>query len=68
MNTYDIRLLDLRRRIRDAANRMPPQYQNFADANADLELRDVDERLICCESDAERDAVVRGFLGIWGAA
>lgn len=55
MTAYRVRLSDLIRRIRD-------------DANADLEIRDVTERLTCCDSDDERDALVRRWLTVRGAA
>ena len=46
----------------------PRQRRDFADANADLEVRDVTERLNCCEDDDERDALVRRWLHVRGAA
>ncbi len=68
MTAYMIRLSDLIRRIRDDANRCAPEYRDYADANADLEIRDVTERLTCCDSDDERDALVRRWLTVRGAA
>lgn len=68
MTAYMIRLTDLIRRIRDEANRAAPEFRDYADANADLEVRDVTERLNCCEDDDERDALVRRWLHVRGAA
>ena len=36
LNTFDVHLVDLRRRIRDYAAGVPPQYQKQADANGEF--------------------------------
>ena len=68
MTAYMIRLSDLIRRIRDDANRCAPEFRDYADTNARLEEADVRERLNCCDSDDERDALVRRWLTVRGAA
>lgn len=64
MNAFDARLRDLRRRILDAANHTPPEYQDYGDENAAIELHDLDERLRCCDDDSEADALVRRWLAV----
>ena len=65
MNAFDARLKELRRRILDAANTCAPQYRDYADTNATIELHDLDERLMCCATDEEADALVRRWTAVW---
>lgn len=68
LSAFDRNLVVLHQRIREAANHAPPEYRQSADANADLEEADIRERLWACETDAERERIVQGYLHIWGAA
>ena len=57
-------LADLRRQIRDYAAKAPPALQTQADINAELELKDIAERLMCCETRADADRVVSDWLHV----
>lgn len=65
MTPYDVHLHELKRRIRDYAAKAPPVLQEQADANADPELHDLDERLMGCETTDEADALVRQWVRVW---
>ena len=65
LTAFDARLLDLRRTIRDYAAKAPPEFVAQADTNAALELADIRERLLCCDTDAEADAVLVGWIHVW---
>lgn len=67
LNAFDRNLVVLHQRIREAANHAPPEYRQSADANADCEEADIRERLWTCETDEDADAVVVGWLHLWGA-
>lgn len=67
MTPFDRNLVVLHQFIRRAANCVPEAFQAYADVNAEIEERDIIERLWTCETDAERERVVRGYLHIWGA-
>lgn len=61
---FEARYHEVRRRILDAPNHVPPEYQKLADENANVTLHDLDERLMCCADDGEADALVRRWLAV----
>lgn len=65
LTAFDARLRYLRELIRDYAAKAPPTLQAQADANADIELHDLDERLMGCETNDEADALVRAWVRVW---
>lgn len=66
MTPMEIRYTDLVRRIRAEASQLPPEFRNYADANADVEIADIRERLMSCSTERERDDLLFDWLSVWG--
>lgn len=67
LTPFDRNMIVLHQRIREAANYAPPERQHSADLLADIEERDIRERLWTCETPEAVEALIVGYLHIWGA-
>lgn len=64
LTAFEARLCDLRRRILNEANVLPPEYRDYADENARVMLHDLDEQLMGCADRDEADALVYRWLAV----